>query len=45
MVVQKKGKPQANKTLFGDWIGCPCGLCDREIATTDDKGRISLGCD
>lgn len=42
MIVQKDGTPLSNETLFGHWIGCPCGLCAAEIATTDENGRISV---
>ncbi len=42
MFVQKQGKPQADMTLFGQWIGCVCGLCEQELAVTDKNGRISL---
>lgn len=42
MVVKQNGIPQPNKKLYGQWIGCPCGSCPHEFATTDEKGRISL---
>jgi hypothetical protein len=42
LFVQKDGEPQPNKTLYGQWIGCPCGLCEHEIAVTDENGKISL---
>jgi hypothetical protein len=42
MIVRKDGELQANRTLYGNWTGCPCGLCPYDLAVTDDKGRISL---
>jgi hypothetical protein len=42
MIVQKNGAPLVDETLFGQWVGCPCGLCATEIATTDENGRISV---
>lgn len=42
MVVQKDGRPQANRWLSGYLKGCSCGGCDGGIAVTDENGRISL---
>jgi hypothetical protein len=42
MTVLMNGKPLVGETLWGAWIGAPCGLWEQELATTDENGRIVI---